>query len=245
MLTAASSLVSACRSFVVARSRRDGRRARGCARSGCGAHRRGGCRSGCGAVRQRRERVSWLTRLGRLPGDPRVSDHPPSFPAGVRPGRPRLCFTRPSGNCQPYTVLNRTQQAVSVRVSAADRGTGTSSTCTPVHGRTQMSHGDGDPGDLAGALDAYETAPAIMLACEGDDMVLASANEAAREVLRRPVRVRQAAARDRTGGRPAHHGADGRHGRHGVRDRQVGHQTGPPGAGAGQPTSRRSRSSGT
>ena len=46
-----------------------------------------------------------------------------------------------------------------------------------------MRRGDGDPGDLAGALDAYETAPAIMLACEGDDMVLASANEAAREVF--------------------------------------------------------------
>ena len=46
-----------------------------------------------------------------------------------------------------------------------------------------MSHGDGDPGDLAGALDAYETAPAIMLACEGNDMVLASANEAARDAF--------------------------------------------------------------
>ena len=46
-----------------------------------------------------------------------------------------------------------------------------------------MSQGDGDSGDLAAALDAYETAPAIMLACEGDDMVLASANEAAREAF--------------------------------------------------------------
>jgi anti-sigma regulatory factor (Ser/Thr protein kinase)/anti-anti-sigma regulatory factor len=43
-----------------------------------------------------------------------------------------------------------------------------------------MTSGDGNSGDLAGALGAYEKAPAIMLACEGDDMVLASANEAAR-----------------------------------------------------------------
>lgn len=42
---------------------------------------------------------------------------------------------------------------------------------------------DQDSGDVAGALDAYENAPAIMLACEGDEMVLASANEAARAVL--------------------------------------------------------------
>ncbi len=66
-----------------------------------------------------------------------------------------------------------------------------------------------DSGDLAGALDAYETAPAIMLACEGDEMVLASANEAAREPCSaRPVRVRPTGARDGAGrGRPAHHGA--------------------------------------
>ena len=42
-----------------------------------------------------------------------------------------------------------------------------------------MSSGHQDSGDIAGALGAYETAPAIMLACEGDEMVLASANEAA------------------------------------------------------------------
>ena len=46
-----------------------------------------------------------------------------------------------------------------------------------------MSPGDAGSGDPAGALGAYETAPAIMLACEGDDMVLASANEAAREAF--------------------------------------------------------------
>ncbi len=40
-------------------------------------------------------------------------------------------------------------------------------------------------GDIAGALGAYETAPAIMLACEGEEMVLASANEAARHALGR------------------------------------------------------------
>ena len=43
-----------------------------------------------------------------------------------------------------------------------------------------MSSGHRNSGDVAGALGAYETAPAIMLACEGSDMVLASANEAAR-----------------------------------------------------------------
>ena len=46
-----------------------------------------------------------------------------------------------------------------------------------------MSSGQQDSGDIAGALGAYETAPAIMLACEGDEMVLASANEAARQAL--------------------------------------------------------------
>ncbi len=46
-----------------------------------------------------------------------------------------------------------------------------------------MRPGDEGSGDLAGALGSYETAPAIMLACEGDDMVLASANEAAREAF--------------------------------------------------------------
>ena len=43
-----------------------------------------------------------------------------------------------------------------------------------------MSSGRQDSGDLSGALDAYEAAPAIMLALEGEEMVLASANEAAR-----------------------------------------------------------------
>src|SRR3954466_1527590 len=43
-----------------------------------------------------------------------------------------------------------------------------------------MRPGDASSGDVAGALGAYEKAPAIMLACEGDDLVLASANEAAR-----------------------------------------------------------------
>ena len=46
-----------------------------------------------------------------------------------------------------------------------------------------MSSGHRDSGNVAGALGAYETAPAIMVACEGDDMVLASANEAAREAF--------------------------------------------------------------
>ena len=46
-----------------------------------------------------------------------------------------------------------------------------------------MSSSNQDSGDIAGALGAYETAPAIMLACEGDEMVLASANEAARAAL--------------------------------------------------------------
>lgn len=36
---------------------------------------------------------------------------------------------------------------------------------------------------MAGVVGAYETAPAIMLACEGEEMVLASANEAARAAL--------------------------------------------------------------
>ena len=57
-----------------------------------------------------------------------------------------------------------------------------------------MSSGHRNAGDVAGALGAYEIAPAIMLACEGNDMVLASANEAAREAfgerceLGRPMR---------------------------------------------------------
>ena len=46
-----------------------------------------------------------------------------------------------------------------------------------------MSSGHHDSGNVAGALGAYETAPAIMVACEGDDMVLASANEAARQAF--------------------------------------------------------------
>jgi serine phosphatase RsbU (regulator of sigma subunit)/anti-anti-sigma regulatory factor len=46
-----------------------------------------------------------------------------------------------------------------------------------------MSSSNQDSGEIAGALGAYETAPAIMLACEGDEMVLASANEAARAAL--------------------------------------------------------------
>ena len=67
-----------------------------------------------------------------------------------------------------------------------------------------MSSGPQGPGDLGGALGAYETAPAIMLACEGDDMVLASANEAAREAFGdrlqfgRPVREMAPALDQRT-----------------------------------------------
>jgi anti-sigma regulatory factor (Ser/Thr protein kinase)/anti-anti-sigma regulatory factor len=67
-----------------------------------------------------------------------------------------------------------------------------------------MTSGPQGSGDLAGALGAYETAPAIMLACEGDDMVLASANEAAREAFGdrcqfgRPVREMAPALDHRT-----------------------------------------------
>ena len=46
-----------------------------------------------------------------------------------------------------------------------------------------MSSGRPDSGDLSGALDAYEAAPAVMLALEGEEMVLASANEAARAAI--------------------------------------------------------------
>ncbi len=45
-----------------------------------------------------------------------------------------------------------------------------------------MSSGQ-DSGDVAGALDAYENAPSMMVACEGQEMVLASANEVARAAL--------------------------------------------------------------
>ena len=56
-------------------------------------------------------------------------------------------------------------------------------------------------------MGAYETAPAIMLACEGDDMVLASANEAARVAFGEALRVRQVDARDGSRGRSTHDGA--------------------------------------
>jgi anti-sigma regulatory factor (Ser/Thr protein kinase)/ABC-type transporter Mla MlaB component len=57
-----------------------------------------------------------------------------------------------------------------------------------------MSSGHADSGDLAGALAAHEAAPAITLSWVGEDLVLASANEAARHAfgdrctLGRPVR---------------------------------------------------------
>ncbi len=45
-----------------------------------------------------------------------------------------------------------------------------------------MSASRHDPGDLEGALAAYESAPTPMLACSGPDLVVASANAAARAV---------------------------------------------------------------